>query len=184
MKGGAGQRMPRKVLRIMSSHNVVHLARMKLLHFGEAFRPLVLADDPDTFAELEVKKTVCYGPKRNKWLGLFSDACTPDYLTREYPSDYDWDAASLAADPTTFAAYREAAFTHARRAMSGTLGCLTPGLSAKYTGVQFEDPVWFRAGAHIFPEGGLDYLGSSNLVHARSILAIVDCLPLCPDGCL
>ena len=29
-----------------------------------------------------------YSPKRNKWLGPFSDASTPDYLTGEYPRDY------------------------------------------------------------------------------------------------
>ena len=232
VKDGAGQSMPRKVLCIVSSRSVVHLARQYLLHPGEAFDALVMADDPDTFAELKVKKikngclvifsvfgyyvqaiatgdgpveswiphiahpfavkgmtsanvtlfaptpvamyatTAWYGSERNKWLGPFCDASSPDYLTGEYPGDYSLDAAGLAADLTTSAtAYHEAKLTHAHWALLGTMGCLTPELLAKYAGVQIDEPVWFKAGAHILPESGLDYLGSSSLVHANSILA-------------
>ena len=92
-----------------------------------------------------------------------------------YPVDYGWGTAHFGVDQANLEQYREVELVHARCALLGILGSLTPEILAKFTGSQFSGPAWFQAAAQLFQEGSLSYASNSSLTHATSVFAILAC---------
>merc|ERR1712084_135089 len=105
----------------------------------------------DTTAITHLRRTVSSStPERPLWLGPYSDC--PPYLDGSLVGDYGWDSSGLSSSPERLSCNRNLELIHARWAMLGSLGCLTPQLLSST---------------------GLDYLGNPALIHAQSILAVL-----------
>lgn len=120
----------------------------------------------------EDARAAYYGPKRPLWKGPFtSPKDVPEHLKGEYPGDYGCDIFKLCRLPANYAKLRAQELMNGRWAMLGITGCLIPELINPVSTSGFE-PVWFKTGAQIFTDSGIDYLGMPGFVNAHSIVAV------------
>jgi hypothetical protein len=114
-----------------------------------------------------------YGPNRPLWKGPFtSPKDVPEYLKGEYPGDYGCDIFKLVRLPENYAKLRSQELMNGRWAMLGITGCLVPEMINSNPTPGFE-PVWFKTGAQIFSEAGIDYLGVPGFINAHSLVAVI-----------
>jgi len=107
-----------------------------------------------------------YGPHCPKWLGPGAE-----YLTGKYAGDDGFDTLGLSKDGDKFAKNTKFGLLHARWAMLGRLGCVTPELLVKYSGVEVAESVRFKNGGALLDGTPIAYLNFPGLIHTQSFLA-------------
>lgn len=120
----------------------------------------------------EDARAAYYGPNRPLWKGdMTKPEDVPEYLKGEYPGDYGCDIFKFCRLPANYARLRSQELMNGRWAMLGIVGCLYPEIVHPEATAGFE-PVWFKTGAQIFSDAGIDYLGVPAFINAHNILAV------------